>query len=332
MARISVIIPVYNTEAYLSQCIESLIAQTEKQLEIILVNDGSEDDSLAICKKYAELDNRIKVIHQSNRGVSAARNKGLQQANSEYVMFVDSDDYVEKDMCERLFQEMGHKACDLVMCQYKKTSRNKRIGAELPMYLPIEKVEDLSGRNFSFFYRKDMFNAPVCKLYRRRLIEKYFDESLSLGEDLIFNLEYLKGCSRISYITDQLYHYRVGDTNTLSTRYFDKRIDEVHKVFQKSYTLFRQLFADNISMTLVETKFIKEVCLCIRKLLVQTEYTFDDKKQKLETWYDEFEISKWSRKEVIHSLDVQYRIFFMLYIQKKYRLLQWITYIQNMLK
>lgn len=329
---ISIVVPVYNAEKYLHQCIESIIAQTEQVIEIILVNDGSTDGSLSICQKYAKIDSRITVINQANQGVSVARNTGIQEATSEYVMFVDSDDYIEANMCERLLQEATQHNSDLVMCRYRRTSEDKNDNTRQPKYLPIVCVEDLAGENFVFFYLHDMFNAPVCKLYRHELIKKPFDKGLSIGEDLIFNLEYLKNCSRVNYISEQLYHYRVGDAHTLSTRYFDQRIDEIYQVFQQSKVLFEELFGDGVAVTFVETKFIQEVCLSIRKLLVQSNYSFEEKKQRLNNWHSKFEIEKWAHTEVVRHLNLPYRVFFELYAKKRYRLLQLITYIQNNLK
>ena len=105
MNKISIVVPVYNVkESYLTKCLESIIHQTMKEIEIILVDDGSSNDSLKICNKFAEKDKRIIIIQQKNQGVSVARNNGIKISNSEYIMFVDSDDWLEKDACERLYK------------------------------------------------------------------------------------------------------------------------------------------------------------------------------------------------------------------------------------
>ena len=113
---ISIIVPVYNTEAYLPQCIESLICQTYKDIEIILVDDGSTDDSLRICDGYQKKDVRIKVLHQKNAGVVNARKAGLYMAAGEYIAFVDGDDWVEPDMYECMYQKLFEQDVDVVMC------------------------------------------------------------------------------------------------------------------------------------------------------------------------------------------------------------------------
>ena len=116
MAKISIIVPVYNVSKYLKRSLDSLINQTLKDLEIIIVNDGSTDNSLDICQEYASLDNRIKVISKENGGLSSARNYGLRYVTSDYVAFIDSDDYVALDMFETMYGELQNNICDTIFC------------------------------------------------------------------------------------------------------------------------------------------------------------------------------------------------------------------------
>lgn len=116
---ISIIVPVYNTSKYLEQCIKSILEQTYKKLEIILVNDGSTDQSPQICEKFRKSDSRITVIHQENQGLSAARNKGIEAATGKYLMFVDSDDYIGKDMVETLYSFLIENNADMSMCSFE---------------------------------------------------------------------------------------------------------------------------------------------------------------------------------------------------------------------
>ena len=116
MIKLSVIVPVYNAENELKKSIESILSQTEKNIEIILVDDGSSDNSLYICKEFEKKDRRIKVIHQENAGVSVARNTGIEVATGEYIGFVDSDDWIELNMYERLLSEAQRSGADVVMC------------------------------------------------------------------------------------------------------------------------------------------------------------------------------------------------------------------------
>ena len=114
--KVSIIVPIYNAEEELRKSVDSILAQTEKNIEIILIDDGSKDQSLKICEQYAEMDSRIRVIHQENAGVSSARNKGILAAMGEYLGFVDSDDWIESDMYEALLTEARRTEADVVMC------------------------------------------------------------------------------------------------------------------------------------------------------------------------------------------------------------------------
>ena len=122
---ISVIVPIYNVEKYINRCIDSIIEQTYTNLEIILVDDGSTDNSGSICDEYAKKDNRIKVIHKENGGVSSARNVGLDTAIGQYITFVDSDDYIEKKYCEILLKTLKKQKADCVACGYNRIYKNK---------------------------------------------------------------------------------------------------------------------------------------------------------------------------------------------------------------
>lgn len=122
--KVTVVVPVYNVERYLKRCIESLKNQTLKEIEIVLINDGSKDKSGEICNEYASKYENIKVIHQLNRGLSGARNTGIKVAQGEYIGFVDSDDYVEKDMFERLYNQAKEYSCEIACCGVKNIYEN----------------------------------------------------------------------------------------------------------------------------------------------------------------------------------------------------------------
>ena len=127
MDLISVIVPVYNVEKYLDKCIQSIVDQTYTNLEIILVDDGSPDNSGAICDEWAEKDNRIKVIHKANGGLSDARNAGLDIATGEYIAFVDSDDYIELDFYDKLYNVIKATNCDISICNLRKVYENNNV-------------------------------------------------------------------------------------------------------------------------------------------------------------------------------------------------------------
>ncbi len=177
---ISIIVPIYNTEKYLKECIDSIIAQTYENLEIILVDDGSPDNCPEICDSYCKKDGRITVIHKTNSGVSDARNQGLNAAKGEYVVFVDSDDYVKPDYIETLFK---HANADVVVsassvCGYFKVEE------------VIKNLEEIGG-----------FVAPYHKLYKKEAIESVsFPSGIRIGEDILFNIDVLCAIKDVVYI------------------------------------------------------------------------------------------------------------------------------------
>ena len=180
---ISVIVPVYNSKETLERCVKSLLSQTLKDLEVILVDDGSSDGSGALCNGFSREDIRIRVIHKGNGGVSSARNAGIEAAKGEYLMFLDSDDYAEPDMAEKMLEGIGDD--DIAICGFHHHYQGRDI-------VRIPDVPGQSGEeNFLTLYGHGFLNMPWNKLYRRELAGK-FDESLSLGEDLLFNLDYLR--------------------------------------------------------------------------------------------------------------------------------------------
>mgnify|MGYP004514951015 CR=1 FL=1 len=205
---VSVIVPVYNVEPYLKKCISSILCQTYKELEVIIVDDGSTDDSLSICKKFECSDNRVKVFHQENAGVSAARNFALEIMSGSYVLFVDADDWIESNMVEILVNELKKdKLSDVVFCGYKEIedSTNKVLKSINPDSLGRVKKEDGVAEIFGI-YSTMLWN----KLFRTTLLEKkvLFDQSLKIGEDELWMVEVLKNCRSIILIGEALYNYR----------------------------------------------------------------------------------------------------------------------------
>ena len=153
MNKVSIIIPVYNVQKYLRKCLDSIVNQTFKNIEIIIINDGSSDNSLNICKEYSKKDKRINIINKHNEGVSKARNTGLLYATGEYISFIDSDDWVEQNMIEELYNSITSNKADLCICNFIKENKNKRdyiksninqkilIGKEIKDYLTIPLIE-----------------------------------------------------------------------------------------------------------------------------------------------------------------------------------------------
>lgn len=214
MPAVSVIIPVYNTEAYLRKCIESVLNQTIREIEVILVDDGSTDSSGIICDKYKIIDERVQVIHKKNEGISSARNVGIKKASADYIMFIDSDDWVEPFFCEDPYRIAIQNEADIVIFPYYVLERNGSIKKSKQKLKSgrIEKEKALELNNESSYawnklYKKDLFKTiefPFGKMY----------EDIGTTHKLIYNAK------RLYYLDKPLYYYNSVRNNSV-TRSFE---------------------------------------------------------------------------------------------------------------
>lgn len=207
MLKISVIVPVYNVEKYISRCLDSLLAQTFADFEVICVDDGSLDDSGKICEKYAEQDGRIKVHHIENSGVSNARNYALSKAEGEWYAFVDADDWVEPDYLETLYEKATQNDCDIAACSFQRNNaftmgyskENIRTvlidGSKKCIRNFICSVDSMQGMVWNKLYRADLFK-DIC-----------FDVNVKVNEDCLYTYQVMKRCHKACFVTAPLYHW-----------------------------------------------------------------------------------------------------------------------------
>ena len=228
---ISIIVPVYNVEEYLKRCIDSLVNQTYSNIEIILVNDGSTDKSLSICKDYEKKSNgKIICLDKKNGGVSDARNFGLEHAKGEYVTFVDSDDYVEKNLIEKLYNET--KKCNpaLVILNARNFNDDGFIKTNqlLSERIEINKKQCIK----ELFLEKKFFSVSWGKLYQTEKAKKIkFDRSMKIAEDFKYLIEYLKLCNddeKFILIPDRLYYYYLRQGSAIRSGFDERWIDEIN--------------------------------------------------------------------------------------------------------
>lgn len=222
---ISVIIPVYNVNPYLRTCLDSVVNQTYANLEIILVDDGSTDGSGAICEEYKKKDVRIVVIHKNNGGLSDARNTGLNQMQGEYVTFVDSDDYLDKNYLKRLYDCIEKMQCEYAICSYFKVAGNGKRG--IARHKPIEVYEQRETM-LNMLYRKKMSMYAHGKLYKSTLFE---DIRFPVGrkfEDVPTTWSIVKKVERIAYIDEKLYFYRQRKGSIVNSIYSHEKMDQVY--------------------------------------------------------------------------------------------------------
>ena len=230
---ISIIVPVYNAELYLSQCLDSLIGQTYKNLEIICVNDGSSDRSVEILQKYIMTDSRIKVISQNNMGLSSARNAGLMNARGDYIMFVDSDDWLDIDTCEKALQEDA----DVIFWSYYREYGSKSLKTQ---YYGSEKIEwnsdtivrlhrrmvGLTDKELRYPSQTDSLITAWGKLFKRNVLEdQFFVDTEYIGtEDALFNISVFFQVKSAIYLPNIYYHYRKDNLKSLTSGHYKKEL------------------------------------------------------------------------------------------------------------
>ncbi|MDR2840027.1 MAG: glycosyltransferase [Paludibacter sp.] len=231
-ALISIIIPVYNAENYLNQCIESIINQCYNNFELIIIDDGSTDKSGHICDEFAEKDNRINVIHKQNGGVSSARNAGIDAANGDWICFVDSDDLLENTFLQNIINNIAENV-QLVATGYREQNRK----GNWNVYLPEKQV--FSNKQILLFYEQYLTScicrAPWGKLFLKSVIDENairFDQSIGFGEDSLFCLQYFKKINSILVLDFAEYNWRFVE-NSLSRHNAVNKIDTLCLSFDK---------------------------------------------------------------------------------------------------
>jgi glycosyltransferase involved in cell wall biosynthesis len=263
--KLSIIVPVYNSEKHLKECIDSIINQTLTEIEIIIINDGSTDSSKEIILDYAGKDSRIIFIDSVNEGVSAARNKGIEKATGKYVGFVDADDYIDTTMYQHLFDIAEEKHASVAICNAMVADEKEEFKKRLELKNECVVIADKGGLLLDFLsFKYD--SANWNKIYATAIIKQNnlkFDKQLSIWEDLLFNLQFVAYVNKIVVLDEGLYFYRVHSTSIMS----DSKLSVSHQYnnFYKSYLLF----CNKHSLRLEKEIFIKERAeTCISNVFV----------------------------------------------------------------
>ncbi|MBE5963175.1 MAG: glycosyltransferase [Lachnospiraceae bacterium] len=270
--KISIVMPVYNVERYLRMCLDSILNQTFKDFEIIIVNDGSTDGSLSILKEYEQnYSDLIKVYTTENRGVSHARNYGIERAKGEYLLFVDSDDFLEPDMCEKLYEKASRDNNDIVICKYFDAYVNEQTGK---ITKKRSKAYNIAiGRNFDIhdtkFELTHISPFPWDKLYRRTLFDNYkFPENMRF-EDLAVVFPIVCTTNSIGVIEDRLYNYRRGSAGSFLSSFSEGTLDIVKAL---------QMVVESVKKQGQFEMFYEEIeYICIRHFLIRYNALFDVK-------------------------------------------------------
>ena len=226
MPEVSVIIPVYNTERYLARCIESILAQSFSDIEVILIDDGSTDHSPEICEEYAARDRRIKVFHQQNGGVSSARNRGLGLARGEYIHFADSDDFLGGGFYSDLYNLARAEGADICCSPYVQESKN---GEFTPSSEKDERITMTREEALNALFTGNRVSYSLCdKIFRRNIIADItFNELISHNEDYLFCYEAIKCSNKTAYTSKSYYHYCYNTESATRSGFSHKRMTAI---------------------------------------------------------------------------------------------------------
>lgn len=307
---ISVIVCVYNAEDYLSECIKSILKQTYKKLQIILIDDGSSDKSGEICDYYKSIDNRVEVIHQENKGVSATRNIGINSIKGKYFSFIDSDDYIDINYIFDMYKELLLKNADIVFCDIMQinTMTNKK-------YLINKEIESFTINNkneiYNLLFKESRILNPINKLYKTSLFNELHYPNNIIHEDTYLIVDLLNRCNCISYINKPLYFRNIHE-NSIMTSKTDNRIQEID-----SYVHWLDIFNNN--------EFYNKTLLKILNSIINnysymynnlTKKEKNDLKNKFRNYKDMY-TSKLSLKYKIKFFIFEYLdLFFVVYKKK----------------
>lgn len=270
--EISVIVPVYNVEKYLSRCIDSILNQTMQDFEIILINDGSTDSSPKICNEYGRKDKRIRVVHKSNERVSAARNDGIKVAKGKYVSFVDSDDWIQPTMYEEMYEKAVSLNCDFVMCDYTKKGKEVEYTVSQPI---LEGFYDKSRIEKDIFKCLIMFedielpptiSNCTCLFDREFLInnELYYDEDIHYCEDSIFGSKAMYNANRFYYMKASYFYNYFYNPNSTTSKYNYNKWESYLKINRRLREYFNSDLFDftrqiKINMLYFVLNFLSEI-------------------------------------------------------------------------
>ncbi len=268
MPQISVIVPVYNVEKYLKRCVDSILKQTFFDFELILVDDGSNDKSGEICDQLAEKEDRIKVFHKENGGVSSARNMGIDNAAGNYIMFVDSDDYIKENMIEALWRLMEEQN-DLAVSSIEmiESGRHKKYYLKEKKYNSASLLEEYCEEEIP----QICLCGPCGKLYKKSIIDKNrFDLELRIGEDTYFNMEYIKSCQSIATTGEIYYYYMRENTESLFSKFRPYYYDNTRAVYEHTLKVCQDIHCTERSKKALTKCYVKNLLGNLNKAVMTT--------------------------------------------------------------
>ncbi len=297
MFELSVVVPVYKVEKYLSRCIESILNQDFCNFQLILVDDGSPDNCGTICDEYASKDNRIKVIHKENGGLSSARNAGIDISTSEYITFIDSDDYIHPCMFSSMLKGMKNHDADISICSYLSTKENNAETTISNTFSLIDKYESITRMN------NIEFITAWGKIYKTKLFEKIRYPVGKYHEDEFITYKLFYESNKIVFTEDKLYYYYVNPESIIQSSFSEKNLDSLD-VFKERIMFFEKKNEHELTK-LSQKTLMSRIMYCHQ--CISREKSLKNKsklKQKALSYLD-----KTQKKEFISSLSSKQKMW-----------------------
>ena len=307
MVKISVIVPVYGVEKYIKKCIESLVNQTFKDFEIIVVNDGTKDKSIEIIKKYFK-DKRIKIYDKENGGLSDARNYAFKYANGEYIMYVDSDDYVHEDILTKMYDKAKEDDSDIVVCLSYQDEDGKITPLEYPINTTLDNV------------RRYMLNRPSawCKLIKKDLLNHEELKFIKghVYEDVATMPSLSLYTNKVSFVDEYLYYYLVREGSITHHKEYKKNMEDIFYAMDNLYSLFKM--NDKKDKYLDEIEYIHINHLLHSLCLYFLPYKEGRENIKKVSKIMKERFPKWNKNKYYRKRDIKYRIICELFYHQQF--------------
>lgn len=266
---ISVIVPVYNVEKYLTKCVDSITNQTYKNLEIILVDDGSPDNCPILCDNFAKTDKRIKVIHKKNGGLSDARNVGIENATGEYITFVDSDDYLNNNLIKLLYDNMIQTNSNISICSFQEVRENDNLDISAKQDAELEVFSDSSIMDQLYSKHHVEFVTAWGKLYKKDIFKHVKYPIGKINEDEFVCHHILSLCNKVCYTDAKCYYYLQRENSIMHQKYSKKNLD-VFEAFYDRFVFFKEKYPNLAVLALYD--FLSNI--------ISRYYKFDKKYRK----------------------------------------------------
>lgn len=324
---VSIVIPVYNVQNYIRRCLDSVLQQTYLNLEIIIVNDGSTDNSYAICQEYVQKDNRIQLIHKKNEGVAVARNTGLDKAIGKYIYFCDPDDWVDERLIEENLELAKGTNADIVLFGFY-VHLNNNIDRVCYNKAVINSRDKFKALFYDVFLKVKYGNGFVWnKLYSKKFLDKYGFrfEKLMIQQDEVFNMQLYPRINTIVISDKPYYHYVQYESGNASTRYIQNKFNIIKTVYKKFLWLYKEMeINDTRYLTFISNRFYHGVINCVTVNLFHSncKLSLTEKKKVIEDIITDTTVIKYANENDASSLKLlRFKIVYFLMKTQNVRLL-----------